>query len=199
MITSSTTLEPSNKSDTPPIAPSREEAERFLKQLDGNADSFCFLTFDDSKDKNHSLTRVFSGSLNDNFDKLAKLNEAGAGIFVTINAVIPGKRRSTKNIERVRAVFVDLDGAPLDPVLLFELAPNMIVESSSDRWHAYWFVSNCPLEDFKDTQRALAEKFDGDSAVNDLPRVMRLPGFLHQKDPANPFKTRIHSEQEVTI
>ena len=194
------TLETSNKPEKPSsIAPSIEEAERFLKRLDRNPEAFCFQTFDDSKDKKKSLSRIYSGSLNGHFDMLVKLNEAGAGVFVTINAVIPGKRRSTRNIERVRAIFVDLDGAPLDRVLQFELPPDMIVESSPNRWHAYWFVSDCPLEKFKDTQKALAEKFNGDSAVNDLPRVMRLPGFLHQKDPANPFKTRIHSEKENKI
>jgi len=173
---------------------SREEAECFLNQLDRAAHSFCFQTFDDSKNKNRKLSRIFSGSLDDNFDNLAELNKAGAGVFITINAVIPGKSRSTINIERVRAVFIDLDGAPLEPVLQFELAPNLIVESSPRRWHAYWLVSDCSLENFKDTQMALAEKFNGDKSVNDLPRVMRLPGFFHQKDPANPFMTRIYSE-----
>lgn len=48
-----------------------------------------------------------------------------------------------------------------------------------------------PLDAFKPAQRALAGKFQGDTSVCDLPRVMRLPGFVHRK--GEPFVTRIES------
>ncbi|WP_297924398.1 DUF3987 domain-containing protein, partial [uncultured Agitococcus sp.] len=60
--------------------------------------------------------------------------------------------------------------------------------------HAYWLVNNCELEQFKQLQQALAAKFDGDKAVNDLPRVMRLAGFSHNK--AESFITRIRTMQD---
>ena len=59
-----------------------------------------------------------------------------------------------------------------------------------DRWHAYWLTRNLPLTDFKTVQQQLAQKFAADPKVSDLPRVMRLPGFWHQK--GTPFQTRIH-------
>jgi hypothetical protein len=41
------------------------------------------------------------------------------------------------------------------------------------------------------------DRFGGDKAVHDLPRVMRLPGFAHQKDiAAPPFVTRMIEERE---
>jgi hypothetical protein len=43
------------------------------------------------------------------------LNREGAGVFVTVNET-DLKGRTAKNITSVRAVFVDLDGAPLEPV-----------------------------------------------------------------------------------
>jgi hypothetical protein len=46
-------------------------------------------------------------------------------------------------------------------------------------------------ENFKRTQQRLAQLFESDPSVCDLPRVMRLPGFPHQKDPNNPFVTQI--------
>jgi hypothetical protein len=45
------------------------------------------------------------------------------------------------------------------------------------------------LADFKSCQKALAAKFNGDPAVCDLARVMRVPGFWHLK--ADPFQTRL--------
>jgi hypothetical protein len=46
----------------------------------------------------------------------------------------------------------------------------------------------------------LIDRFSGDKAVHDLPRVMRLPGFAHQKDviAAPPFVTRMIEEREGT-
>jgi len=55
------------------------------------------------------------------------------------------------------------------------------VESSPRNYHDYWLVNDCPLEDFKPAQKNLAATYDADKSVNDLPSVMRLPGFPHQK------------------
>ncbi len=90
---------------------------------------------------------------------------------------------------RVRALFVDLDGAPLLPVLEHTSPPDIIVESSPGKWHAYWRVQDCPLDQFKSAQHRLAAQFQGDTSVCDLPRVMRLPGFFHHK--ADPYMTRL--------
>ena len=91
---------------------------------------------------------------------------------------------------------MDLDGSPIQPILDLaeDLQPHIIIESSPNRWHAYWLVNNCSLEQFKPLQQALAAKFNGDKAVNDLPRVMRLAGFSHNK--GEPFITRINTMQD---
>jgi hypothetical protein len=108
-----------------------------------------------------------------------RLNNAGAGIFVTINQT-DLKGRTNKNIVRVRCLFVDLDHAPLEPATKF-LPPTAVVESSTGRWHVYWRVTDCPLDKFEALQKKLAAKFGGDPRVFDLARVMRLPGFDHLK------------------
>jgi hypothetical protein len=135
---------------------------------------------------------VLHGSLDENAEDLSRLNARGAGVFVTVNET-DGEGRKTENIIRVRAQFVDLDGAPLEPVLEHPLGPSITIESSPGRYHAYWLVDDCPLAEFKHAQQRLAAHFNGDPSVCDLPRVMRLPGFFHRK--AEPFITRIISPE----
>jgi RecA-family ATPase len=166
------------------------EAERFLAALAPGATRFTFQTFDDNKDrKDGSLARVIHGTLAEHWDDLQRLNAQGAGIFITVNAT-DFKGRTAKNVVSVRALFADLDGAPLGPVLASAPAPQIIVESSPDKWHSYWLARDIALKEFTILQKALATRFGGDPAVHDLPRVMRLPGFVHQKS-ATPFVTRI--------
>lgn len=156
---------------------------------------FTFQTFDDDNErKSGGLARVFHGTLAEYIDTLTRLQQQGAGVFVMVNkgdgVAHPGSKtcRTTKNVVAVRALFADLDGSPLEPVLN-DLHPDIIVESSPGKWHAYWLTRDCPLEAFSQRQQQIAKKFNADPSVCDLPRVMRLPGFWHQKK--TPFMTRI--------
>ena len=121
-------------------------------------------------------------------DKLAKWNNWGIGVFVTINET-DGRGRRVENITKVKALFADLDGSPLEPILKAKPEPHMIIESSKNKYHAYWLVDDCSLEEFSMYQKAIARKFNSDPKVCDLPRVMRLPGFYHCK--GNPYPTTI--------
>ena len=52
------------------------------------------------------------GSLAGKFAELSRLSALGAGVFVTVNRTdLKGRRK--ENIIAVRALFVDLDGAPI--------------------------------------------------------------------------------------
>ncbi len=166
-----------------------EQAEQFLALLDPDATEFTFLTFDDSKERgDNRLTRTLHGTFAEHRDDLMRLNHKGAGVFVSLNAT-DGTGRKSENITRVRAVSVDLDGAPIEPVRDFSVAPHIEVESSPGKFHAYWLVKGLRLDQFPDTQRSIAKRFDGDTAVAALTLPARLPGFFHNK--AEPFQTRI--------
>lgn len=168
-----------------------DETSRFLAALDREEAKFTFQTFDDNAErKDKRLARVRHGKFNEHRQELEELNVKGAGIFVTVNKT-DGKGRKTANILQVRALFVDLDGAPLEPVMRSTPTPHIVIESSPGRWHAYWRIADVKNEQFRDLQRALAARFNGDQAVNDLPRVMRVAGFVHRK--GAPFVTRIES------
>jgi len=190
----------------PVLSPHFDECKFFIHKLAGKNAQFTFQTFDDVEvwdeakqkavkrmDKN--LVRVLHGTLNEHKHALAAINKRGGGVFVTINETdLKGIKQ--ENIVKIRAVWIDLDGAPLQPILDLpeDLQPHIIIESSPNRWHAYWLVDNCSLEQFPHVQRALAVKFDGDKAVNNINRVMRLVGFSHNK--AESFITRIHTMQD---
>lgn len=168
--------------------PDMDQAKTFLAKLDESATSFTFQTFDDNVNlKRPNLARVFHGSLNQHAASLAEMQEKGAGVFVTVNET-DGKGRKAENITRVRAFFLDLDGSPLEPVTEWE-PPHIVCETSPGRWHAYYLVKDCPLADFRAVQKDLIKTFGGDDCIHDLPRVMRLPGFYHQK--GDPYMVRM--------
>jgi RepB DNA-primase from phage plasmid len=172
----------------PTLEPDLIQARSFLEQIDPEAEAFTFQTFDDSPLKRGHLARITHGDIDEEADRLAVWQTAGAGVFVAINAT-DGAGRKNENITRVRAAFVDLDGATLEPVQACGLEPHVIVESSRGRWHCYWLTEDLALDQFKPLQQAIADRFAGDSACCDIARVMRLPGFWHQKEA--PFQTRI--------
>ena len=172
------------------MTPDLAQAAAFLQLLDPDATSFTFQTFDDdSARKDSRMARVFHGTLADHAASLTDLQSRGAGVFITINAT-DGTGRKAENITRIRALWLDLDGAPIEPVREWG-TPHIEVESSPGKWHAYWLVNDVTLEQFTQLQAALIKKFNGDPAVKDLPRVMRLPGFWHLKAGAVPHLSRM--------
>ena len=166
-----------------------DQAAHFLKRLDPEAKAFTFQCLPDS-DKAKTKPIILHGTLQQHWRTLLAQNDKGSGVFVTINET-DLKGRTAKNIKRVRALFADLDGAPLEPVITSKPKPHIVVNSSPGKFHIYWLVSDVKLDAFGDKQKSLIERFDGDPAVHDLPRIMRLPGFLHRK--GEPFLSRIIS------
>ena len=168
--------------------PSLKQAQRFLTRLAGTEPA-TFQTFSDKdglkikrlgKRDYDPNAKKMHGTLETPKDAeaLTRLNDKGAGVYVMVNAG-DGQGRSAENVQRVRALFVDTDGAPYPADL--PLKPHLVVQSSPGRWHLYWLVDGVLLDSFSTLQKALAEFYGTDPSVNDLPRVMRLPGFYHRK------------------
>lgn len=166
-----------------------DTAAAFLARF--NPAPIAFRTFTDAKgaDKPKGRDRL-ARNLHEAFTacgpELARLNDQGAGVYFVVNA---GGQKA-EDVSQVRALFVDLDGSPLDPVMRCALAPHLVVETSAGRYHAYWLVKDFPLEQFSEVQQALARRFNGDPSVHDLPRVMRVPGFRHRSG----FRLRVVHE-----
>jgi len=104
-------------------------------------------------------------------------NATGAGIFVMVNAG-DGRGRRTWNVVSLRALFIDEDAAPRREIAV---PPSCIVQSARGR-HLYWCLApDEPVTQFTAAQKHLAAYYGTDSAVSDLPRLMRVPGFFHCK------------------
>jgi hypothetical protein len=180
--------------------PDLKEAEQFLNTLDPGADSrslfsdykdgFTFQTFDDvevggKKRKDGSLARVFHGTLEEYSAELIRLNSRKAGIFITVNET-DGAGRTLANIIKRRTVWIDDDtGANVE----LPIQPHIVVASSPNKYHKYFLVDNLTEEQRVGIQNALIAKFGSDPGVKDLARVLRLPGFWHNK--GEPFQVKI--------
>jgi hypothetical protein len=163
----------------------KAQSEFFLQLLDPATKNFCFRTFDDKEGSERTgLLSKHNGTIEQHGENLRELNNAEAGIFVVINE---GGQKDN-DITRIRAVFVDIDDVsiPFEPIVE-ALTPHCVIESSPGKYHIYWLVlDDFPLDQFKPTQQAIAAKYGTDPSICNLSRVMRLPGYKHNKyDPCD--------------
>lgn len=178
-------------SGPPPIA--LDDAAAYISALTGSPSApVTFQTFSDRKPARapagwkDPLARVLHGTLERHAPELVKLNAAGAGIFLMV-AEGDGKGRAARNVQRLRAVFTDDDQNTRKPRAL----PSSFSVESKAGDHNYWMLHpGTPLEAFTQIQKRLAAYYGTDPSVHDLPRVMRVPGFLHQK--GEPFLVMFH-------
>ncbi len=167
-------------------------AHRFLDILTGGAnETITFQFFDDKNKKNRAAAKIQHRNRSrmgqQVYDSFQDKQKAGCSVCVMVNRG-NGKGRAAKNVVGIRALFIDLDGPSPEPATKM-LKPHVIVETSPGRYHLYWLVSDCALEQFTPIQQAIVRKFNGDKQCCDLSHVMRVPGSLHLK--GEPFLTRI--------
>jgi AAA domain/RepB DNA-primase N-terminal domain/Primase C terminal 2 (PriCT-2) len=172
----------------------KDMAADFLALLDPVATRFTFQFFGDGGSRQ---AEMFHGSLDDAWPKIQTLNtpERRVGVFVTVNETDFLGRRS-ENILRARALFVDADGNDQlqrcrNALRAGRVKPTMVVQTSAGRAHFYFCSDDLTRDAFPTLQSALIDKLGTDPAVKDLPRVMRLPGTLHLKDPKKPAKVTL--------
>lgn len=164
-------------------------ARAFIAALTGAADTvITWQTFDDSKKRaDKRLARIRHACLDQVADELIGLNAVGAGVYVSVNET-DHKGRSAENVVALRAVFLDVDGTRAVPQW-WALPPAFLVHRDATHWHAYWLLkSGERIEDFDPAQVHLACHFESDTQVQDPSRVMRVPGFMHNKGEPLPLR-----------
>jgi hypothetical protein len=105
-----------------------------------------------SKDKALTANSAsFASSLSTNLrDRLIAANESGMNVSVAVNQ-IEGKTRSSKNVTRINAVFIDIDGTgvTLKELQALTIPPHLVVSTSpGTHYHAYWYVIDCAVDRF---------------------------------------------------
>ena len=172
-------------------------AARYLTALTGEDDPVVtWQTFDDVKTrKDSSLAVIRHGSLSGLTSMLSALNQRGAGVYVCISET-DRKGREIENVTRLRALFIDVDGTAELPST-WRLQPSIVVQRDATHWHAYWLlVDDQAAADFAAAQVHLACAFLSDESVKDVTRVMRVPGFAHNKSQPLPVAL-IHAEHSA--
>lgn len=112
--------------------------------------------------------------------ELAKLNKRGAAITVVPQRT-DGRGRTLKNIKGIRYLVADCDsGHTLKSLQALAVPPDIVVESSEGRFHAYFRVKCAPSE-FRPLSRALAAALESDPGSTDAAHAFRLAGTINWK------------------
>jgi len=167
-------------------APDPAETEYFLESFFGlgwSAVPLVTQTFDDNTDRKKGngtrdpLAKIRGGTWEECRMFLTTMNRNGAGVFFTVNETEGG--RQIEHLRNVRAVWCEWDRP--EPMPEWELAPHIVVESSPHKYHVYWLVRDMTPVEHTRTMETIVGQWGGDPNAKDLVRVLRLPGFYHQK------------------
>ena len=117
---------------------------------------------------------------------LRQRNANSWNVYVSVNAVRPGRSRSRRAICGIRHVFLeeDVDG----PRLLASLTtrpdlppPSYVLHSSPGRVHVFWRVQGFDADAVETVQKRLAKELRSDTAATSCAQTTRLPGFANYK------------------
>jgi hypothetical protein len=178
-----------------PLFLDKETARRHITLLHRTGDAFVtfFLVKDFVRDGEDKDPHHRHGTLGQHWEYLASKNQAGYGIFILVQQG-NGKGRTKQDVIGLNALFTDDDKGLPTPI--FKLPPSFTVRSKRG-CHQYWLLKpGEPLDGLKEAQETLAAHFGTDPSVKDLPRVMRLAGTCHMKDPATPFLVELVVEND---
>jgi hypothetical protein len=174
-------------------------AERFLQMLDPTAKYFWFRRYTDTKDKSFKAPQrdgamSVRGTFAEWRERLAVSNANGDAIHVVVNHLGPNHAQGwTKvpgqpdadNVICYRAVWADFDNGHFPDNLPME--PSIINKTKGPNRHVYFLTSE-PLTraEHATIQKIISIRYGSDRGANDAERVLRIPGFWHLKNSADP-------------
>lgn len=195
----------------PPVAfnsgaiPDIPSAKRFLTELLGpNAPVTVRLIWQKSTLQNGPNTHTFHNPTDTDWWNISLLNCQGYSVFFFVNELDRTGGTSDSNVSAIRANFVDLDNISTATEsanrIASEMKPSLMVQSSEGKYHSYFRLPHhADAAAFRLMQQKLAARYDGDRSICNPARIMRLPGFLHQK--GQPFLVSwwsVHNGQDTT-
>lgn len=122
-------------------------------------------------------------------------NNLGSAILWPVNE-FKGPRRK-ENLSRVLSWAIDIDTQDkalawnkIDPNKLGRMVPSLVVETANG-FHVYFDAEDGDRESYSAiVGDRLQYYFDADANALDLSRLLRVPGYMHQKDKSKPFLVR---------
>lgn len=166
--------------------PNIDLAKQFIVALLGpNAPVTVRLIWQKSAPVQGANTHTFQNPNDSDWATISFWNVAGYSVLFFVNE-LDGNGTSDHNVTRIRSNFVDLDNISTATEsanrIVDEMKPSLMVQSSPGKYHAYFrFPHHHDTAGFRLTQQKLAARYDGDRSICNPARLMRLPGFLHQK------------------
>lgn len=160
------------------------------------SDLICFGFLNSETKQFQQAFRSLEDAIQPQFlEKLQSSNQINS-VYMSLNS-FKSPQRTKANVAAIRAIGLDLDkDGRANLNRLFEskkvIEPNIVFETSPDKFQAVWSVENISVEEAERISRALAAEFGGDPAATDAARVMRLPGFKNCKYPEKPEVEVVH-------
>ncbi len=133
---------------------------------------------------------------------LRHMNAKQHEVYVSMNTLKEGAGRRTKeDVDRIRHVYLDFDdnGTAAVEVLLKREdlpEPNYLISTSPDKWQVIWKIQDCSRNEAEGIEPGLVRDTGADSAVIDVARVLRLPGFYNHKY-GHPHLVTVESRSEL--
>lgn len=175
-----------------PVKPQPTQKE-FLKAFYGDSEFLYLRYFDERKISGKAeKIRIRLEDYNKKSIDLKRNNEMGKGVFFVVN----GGGQTDKEViasGSCQAQFMEIDDYPQEVQIriinAFPLKPSIIVKTRKSL-HTYWLLSeDAEISRFRSIQKKLIDLFQADEVIQNESRVMRLPGFYHNKE--DPFMVEV--------
>ncbi len=195
------------------------EAERYLATLCGSdweTKTYVFQSYDDNRDRQQTsndtarklgharkdpYAKMLQGTWREHQQALADLNRSGAGIYLTVNESAGG--RKVEHLKKIRAVWIEWDDRRSLPA--WPAPPHLLVESSPQKYHVYWATEGMTAPEHQRVMAGLAGSLGSSADAADPVRVLRMPGFFHQRVDTKkgfngePFRVRLLTAENREI
>ncbi len=171
-----------------------KDYRNYISAIFRPGDTLCIVGIDHTKPKGEDTTQFFvpyeRAVSREYFDVLTQANKEGS-IYSGMNTFKPElvgqmKGRIQENVIEVRAIQADADhngAATMNAIQSSDAVPqpSIVVESSPGKFQCIWLVDGISKSEAKSLMQAIAATFNTDSAVAEVARVMRVPGFVNRK------------------
>ena len=134
-----------------------------------------------------------SGAVKIDRSQAEKWNKNGWGIFHTVNEFQGPRRKDC--LRQINSWAIDIDGGDkeqhIHKIWNAPILPSLVVETKSG-FHVYWNAKDANAQTYEAiVMDRLIHYCGADERAKDMARLLRVPGYYHQKDPKDPFMVAV--------